>query len=147
MCSHYLLEEEGGEGGHNIWFDLIYFPRDAAGSAAVPELSPNFSGAAFMRRVWMIEISPHKITLTQLLHCHTELSRAVDLIPWKAFVCHWVEEEEEDDEEEETDEREPTCTSIRTSCIQKEAGDTELWFLLCPAHSPAVCKCMARHNL
>ncbi len=45
------------------------------------ELSPNFTAAAFERCVRTIEISPHKIALTQLLHCHAELSQAVDLIP------------------------------------------------------------------
>lgn len=31
--------------------------------------------------------------LTQLLHCHTELSQAVDLIQRNAFMCHQAEEE------------------------------------------------------
>lgn len=37
-------------------------------------------------------ISSHEIALTQLFHCHTELSRAVDLIQQKAFMCHRAEE-------------------------------------------------------
>lgn len=71
----------------------------------------------------MIEISPPKIALTQLLHCHTELSQAVDLIQRKAFMHHWAKEE--------TDQRKNTedaDTSIRMSravtYIQEEAGCT-----------------------
>lgn len=70
------------KGGGETIFDLTSFiSPQRCRIRGRPELSPNFTAAAFMRYVRMIEISPHKITVTQLLHCHTELSRAVDLIP------------------------------------------------------------------
>lgn len=103
--------------GNNIWFDLIYFPLNADGLA---ELSPTLPWTAVMRCVWMTEISSHKITLTQLLHGHTELSQAVDLILWKAFMCHWAEEEEE-----EGTEKMQAQTELRHIFRNKQ------WFLMC----------------
>lgn len=107
-----------GRGGNNIWLDLIYFPNSAARIGSCCELSPNFTAAAFMIHVWTPEISPHKITLPQLLHCHTELSQAVDLIPRKSFHVSSSRRRSRSEE--------ATGTSVRTSwavpCIQKEVG-------------------------
>lgn len=99
------------------------------------ELSPNFPAAAFMSHVRTLEISPHKITPPQLLHCRAELSQAVDLI--RAFMCRRAAEA--------ADHRKPQArvreTSWAAPCIQKEAGCTGR------GSSPALCKRMARHNL
>lgn len=132
-CAATACQQKGKQ--YMIWPHL--FPPQRGRIGGCPELSPNFPGAAFMRYVWTIEISPHKVTPTQLLHCHTELFQAVDLIPWKAFMCHWAEEEtDRGNLQAQVQEQAEPCHVFR----RKPA----LFVIpLVPWHSPALCTCTA----
>lgn len=137
-CSRHLWAE--GEWGRRQ--NLTSFIPHNAGCR--PELSPSFAAAASVRDVWMIEVSPHKITPTQLLHCHTELSQTADLIQWKAFMCHWARRRNKLKEHRGSRHKyrnKPSCASL-------SEGSRMLFVIsLVLRHSTAPYECIGLHNL
>lgn len=122
-----------------IWPHL--FPHNAGSR---PELSPSFAAAASVRDVRMIEVSPHKITPTQLLHCHTELSQAADLIQWKAFMCHWARRRNKLKEHRRSRHK----YRNKPSCASFSEGSRMLFVIsLVLRHSTAPYECIGLHNL